>query len=75
MTMKFIKVHVYNDGDIELRSSEFRPDPTPDLIFTPDEIASGALYAELVDYGCEADRARQAINECLLAQPGEEIIV
>jgi hypothetical protein len=73
--MKFIKVCVYEDGDIELKSYETRPEHTMDLIFTPDEIASGALDAELIYYGCEADRARQAIKECLLAQPGEEIIV
>lgn len=76
--MKHIKVHVYDDGDTELTLIEASPSHKfidSDLVFAPDEIAFGALDKELISYGYEADRAREAIEECLKSEVGEEIIV
>lgn len=76
--MKHIKVHVYDDGDTELTTVETSAGHKffdTDLIFTPTEIASGALDKELISYGHEADRVREAIDECLHGHPGDEVIV
>ena len=76
--MKHIKVHVYDDGDTELtllEASHSHKFISNDLIFTPTEIGFGALEKELISYGFDSDRAREAIDECLKGQPGEEVSV
>ena len=76
--MKYIKVHVYDDGDVELTSIEASAGHkiiSNDLVFSTQQVETGELLKELRDYGFEDDRAIVAIADCLQAAPGEEVIV
>lgn len=76
--MKHIRVHVYDDGDVELTSIEASAGHkiiSNDLVFSPQQVETGELLKELRDYGFEDDRAIVAIADCLHAAPGEEIRV
>jgi len=76
--MKHIKVHVYDDGEVELTSIEASAGHkliSNDLIFSPQQVLAGELLKELRDYGFEDDRAIVAIADCLQASPGEDILV
>ena len=64
-----IKVHVHDDGDVELekhmltgRLNELYPS---DLKFDITKVVNGALQDELISYGCEADRVKEAIEEVM----------
>jgi hypothetical protein len=66
-----IRVHVYNDGDIELQHHVLTPTlkilyPS-DLLFGVTEVAKGSLDKELIGYGCDPTRAKEAIDEVLEA--------
>jgi len=66
--MKHIIVHVHDDGDTELIFVEANPKHvfiTNDLIYSQPEIAKGMLEKELISYGHDADRVREAIEDCL----------
>lgn len=76
--MRYIQVHVHEDGDVELTAVDASPSHKfigTDLIFAPAEISRGSLDKELADYGCDADDARRAIDAALTSQPGESFIV
>ena len=70
-----IRVHVHDDGDIELqkhhlddlgRIPEYLKMTYPnDLFFDLAEIVKGHLDSELVSYGCDADRVKEAIDEVI----------
>jgi hypothetical protein len=73
-----IKVHVYNDGNIELthiKVTEGRMLINRDLVFSPAEIFHKALHNELLSYGVEENDIEKAVAYILKAQPGESIIV
>ena len=76
--MKHIKVHVYDDGKVELTSIEASSGHkiiSNDLVFSSQQVQAGELLKELRDYGFEDARAAVAIADCLQAAPGEEVIV
>lgn len=76
--MNYIKIHVYEDGDVELTlmpASAGHTFMADDLVYDQNEIIKGDLNKELIDYGFEADRAKAAIDECLQSQPGEVVKV
>ena len=64
-----IKVHVHDDGDVELEKhvltgalDQLYPF---DLKFYITKVVNGALQDELISYGCEADRVKEAIEEVM----------
>lgn len=66
-----IRVHVYNDGDVELQHHVLTPTlkilyPC-DLLFGVTEIAKGSLDKELISYGYDPSRVKEAIDEVLEA--------
>ena len=73
-----IKVHVYDDGDIELTNIEATPGhvfTTSDLIFAPTEVSKGCLKKELISYGAEESDVVQAIDYVLASDVGTSVII
>jgi hypothetical protein len=68
---EIIRVHVCDDGDIELQhhilTSSLKIIYPCDLLFGVTEIAKGSLDKELIGYGCDPARAKEAIDEVLEA--------
>ena len=73
-----VKIHVYDDGDIELTHVNASPGQllvNDDIIFSFTEVHHKALHNELLSYGVEEDDIEKAVAYILKAQPGESIIV
>lgn len=64
-----IRVHVHDDGDIELTKIPHSPNNRinypSDLFYNAVEILKCNLEAELMSYGTEQDRAKEAIDEVI----------
>jgi len=73
-----IRLKVHDDGDVELTKV-----PTIDMdginhgysYYPVAEIAKGSLDSELVSYGCDADRVKEAIDEVVTSEYHTEVIV
>ena len=71
-TRQVIKVHVYDDGDVELTkhpmSESLRINYPTDIFYDAAEIGKGSLDVELINYGCDPERAKEAVDEALNAE-------
>ena len=71
-TRQVIRVHVFDDGDVELTkhpmNEHLRMNYPSDLFYGAAEIGKGSLDVELREYGCDSDRAKEAIDEALNAE-------
>lgn len=71
-TLQVIKVHVYSDGDVELSkhpmSEPLRTNYPTDIFYGAEEIGKGSLDVELIEYGCDPNRVKEAIDEALNAE-------
>ena len=69
--LEVIRVHVHDDGDVELQHHVMTPTLKMlypcDLLFGLTEIVKGSLDKELVGYGCDPVRVKEAIDEVLEA--------
>jgi hypothetical protein len=70
-----IKVKVQEDGDVELTKVNEENILNNALYFGISEVADGGLDSELISYGCEADRVKEAIDEVLTSEYNETIKV
>ena len=74
-----IRVHVHDDGDTELMKHELtttlRQVYPSDLLFGLTEIHKGALDKELISYGHDPERVREAIDEVVTSENNTEVIV
>lgn len=74
-----VRVHVYDDGDTELTKHELtmtlRQNYPTDLLFGVTEILKGALDKELISYGHEPQRVKDAIDEVVTSEYNNEVIV
>jgi hypothetical protein len=70
-----IKVKVQEDGDVELTKVNEVNILNDALYFGISEIADGGLDSELISYGCEPDRVKEAIDEVLTSEYNETIKV
>lgn len=69
-----IRLHVYEDGDTELKRVEKVAAFDTDLHY--DESDTNALREELKSYGCwNENHIETAINDVLTSNAGEEIII
>ena len=66
-----VRVHVYDDGDVELQLHVMDDKGCPnsqypsDLFFGVTEVGKGSLDKELISYGCDPQRAKEAIDEVI----------
>lgn len=69
-----IRVHVYDDGDVELQKHAMDNNGVPlslrtlypsDVFYGVAEVGKGSLDAELSEYGCDPQRAKEAIDEVI----------
>jgi hypothetical protein len=70
-----IRVKVQEDGDVELTKVNETNILNDALYFGISEIADGGLDSELISYGCEPDRVKEAIDEILTSEYNETIRV
>ena len=74
-----IKVKVQEDGDVELTKvasiNQLEAFSGDALYFGISEIADGGLDSELISYGCDPDRVKEAIDEVLTSEYNETIKV
>jgi hypothetical protein len=70
-----IKVKVQEDGDVELTKVNEENILNNALYFGISEVADGGLDSELISYGCEPDRVKEAIDEVLTSEYNETIKV
>lgn len=74
-----IRVHVCDDGDVELQKHDMT---TPlrmlypsDILFYNTDVINERLDRELISYGCDPDRVKEAIEEVINADYLTTIIV
>lgn len=69
-----IRVHVYDDGDVELQKHAMDNNGVPislktlypsDLFYGVAEVGKGSLDVELSGYGCDPQRTKEAIDEVI----------
>ena len=69
-----IRVHVHDDGDIELQKHEYRLFLTSiypgDLFYDMQQIADGRLDKELEEYGVDKKIAYKKIHEAITSEYG-----
>ena len=74
-----IRVHVHNDGDIELQKHFFSSGLTTlypgDLFYDVRDITKGRLEGELQTYGVELAVAKRCIDEVITAEYGVTVEV
>ena len=70
-----IRVKVQEDGDVELTKVNETNILNDAMYFGISEIADGGLDSELISYGCEPDRVKEAIDEILTSEYNETIRV
>ena len=70
-----IRIKVQEDGDVELTKVNEANILNDALYFGISEIADGGLDSELISYGCEPDRVKEAIDEVLTSEYNETIKV
>lgn len=70
-----IRIKVQEDGDVELTKVNEANILNDALYFGISEIADGGLDSELISYGCEPDRVKEAIDEVLTSEYNETITV
>lgn len=74
-----VRVHVHNDGDIELQKHELNPCTRMlypgDILYAIAEVVKGCLDKELSCYGVPEDVAKRCIDEVIRADYHEIIEV
>ena len=74
-----IRVHVHDDGDIELQKHTFSHGLTTlypgDLFYDLQQVTDGRLDHELMDYGVDPEDAYKYIHEVITADYGTTIEV
>jgi hypothetical protein len=69
-----VRVHVADDGDVELQLHAMDNNGVPlslrtlypsDVFYGVAEVGKGALDVELSEYGCDPQRAKEAIDEVI----------
>lgn len=69
-----VRVHVADDGDIELQLHTMDNNGVPlplrtiypsDIFYGVTEVSKGSLDVELSEYGCDPERAKEAIDEVI----------
>ena len=71
----FVKIHVYNDGDVELTKLAAPCPLTEDLSFDVRGGHTNVLRAELIGYGHDEDRVDEAIKNVMAAEEHDPIIL
>lgn len=78
--MLYIKIHVYNDGDIELTPVDLTQDKrrqtsSENIHISLEGVMKGELTKELLDYGAEEVDVERAVIHILQAPLNESCIV
>jgi len=71
--MAHVKLHVYDDGDVEVSSHLNKPSMiTEGVWFDSKEITS--IIEELMDYGCESNDSIKAVHYTINNVPSDCIV-
>lgn len=79
-----VRVHVADDGDIELQLHAMDNDGVPlslrtlypsDKFYGVAEVGKGSLDVELSEYGCDPERAKEVIDEIITSDYHTIVIV